>query len=310
MYLERLLQINMATLAALGALLLGMGQRSEGPPLLVILAAAVSVWLTDVTGRFRLGRWMANVLMLVGGGRLAPRSVSRCEAKCRPSGFAWFLIYLQIILLFQAEGRAEVLAAGHDQPAASRRGDAVQPRHLVRSAAGDLHAAGLLGDDAADAVSAVATLRAGTTVAGGSVQLPGSDFATSVAGPAARAGRWPARTDDEFAWLAGRQQPSSRRAGGAAARASAAATPERMGCTPGPDAGAVLRRSAVRAGRLARPVTASPQPLVGFTDKVTLGELGQIIESREEVMRVQFLPTIRATRRRPVHGDIYLQGAI
>ena len=30
MYLERLLQINMATLAALGALLLGMGQRSEG----------------------------------------------------------------------------------------------------------------------------------------------------------------------------------------------------------------------------------------------------------------------------------------
>ena len=47
MYLERLLQINMATLAALGAVLLGMGQRA-GPPLLVALAAAVSVWLTDI----------------------------------------------------------------------------------------------------------------------------------------------------------------------------------------------------------------------------------------------------------------------
>ena len=65
MYLERLLQINMATLAALGALLLGMGQRSEGPPLLVALAAAVSVWLTDITGRFCLGRRVANVLMLL-----------------------------------------------------------------------------------------------------------------------------------------------------------------------------------------------------------------------------------------------------
>ena len=58
MYLERLLQINMATLAALGALLLGMGQRSEFPPLLVALAAVLSVWLTDVTGRFHItGKW-------------------------------------------------------------------------------------------------------------------------------------------------------------------------------------------------------------------------------------------------------------
>ncbi len=52
MPLQRLLQINMAALAALGALLLGMGARNEGPPLLVIVAAVVSVWLTDVTGRF------------------------------------------------------------------------------------------------------------------------------------------------------------------------------------------------------------------------------------------------------------------
>ena len=44
MYIERLLQINMATLAALGALLLGMGQRSVGSPLLVMAAAATSVW--------------------------------------------------------------------------------------------------------------------------------------------------------------------------------------------------------------------------------------------------------------------------
>ena len=84
MYLERLLQINMATLAALGALLLGMGQRSEGPPLLVALAAALSVWLTDVTGRFRLGAGGQRA-DVAGRGRLALRACFRWEANCRPS---------------------------------------------------------------------------------------------------------------------------------------------------------------------------------------------------------------------------------
>ena len=43
---------------------------------------------------------------------------------------------------------------------------------------------------------------------------------------------------------------------------------------------------------------AQPQPLVGFTDKVTLGQLGQIIESREDVMRVGSTkgPTTRPPR--------------
>ena len=100
MYLERLLQINMATLAALGALLLGMGQRSEGPPLLVMLAAAVSVWLTDVTGRFRSVGWTANVLMLVGAV-VSLRDLFPLQSEMQAIGLSWFLIYLQIILLFQ-----------------------------------------------------------------------------------------------------------------------------------------------------------------------------------------------------------------
>ena len=39
MYLQRLLQINMATLAGLATLLLSMGQDSPAKPLLVGLAA-------------------------------------------------------------------------------------------------------------------------------------------------------------------------------------------------------------------------------------------------------------------------------
>ena len=43
-YLERLLQINIATMAALGTLLLGMGQRSPALPLWMLTAAVASVW--------------------------------------------------------------------------------------------------------------------------------------------------------------------------------------------------------------------------------------------------------------------------
>jgi protein-glutamine gamma-glutamyltransferase len=100
MYLERLLQINVATLAALGALLLGMGQRSIAAPLLVMLAAGVSIWLTDVTGRFLLGRKAANVLMLTGG-TVALVSVFPLHDELQALSLAWLLTYLQILLFFQ-----------------------------------------------------------------------------------------------------------------------------------------------------------------------------------------------------------------
>jgi len=44
-------------------------------------------------------------------------------------GLSWFLIYLQIILLFQRR-TMEILAADYDQPVGSDDGDAVQPRIL------------------------------------------------------------------------------------------------------------------------------------------------------------------------------------
>jgi hypothetical protein len=48
--------------------------------------------------------------------------------------------------------------------------------------------------------------------------------------------------------------------------------------------------------------------LVGFSDKVVLGSLGQIIESRDEVMRVWF-SRYPANTPHHVHGEIYLHGA-
>jgi transglutaminase-like putative cysteine protease len=51
------------------------------------------------------------------------------------------------------------------------------------------------------------------------------------------------------------------------------------------------------------------QPLVGFTDKVTLGELGTIIESRESVMRAQFFQGKDDTTPLQLNSEVYLQGA-
>ena len=48
---------------------------------------------------------------------------------------------------------------------------------------------------------------------------------------------------------------------------------------------------------------------MGFSDKVTLGELGEIIESRSEVMRVQFSDYLTG-KPYPMHGEIYLRGAV
>ncbi len=160
MYLERLLQINMATLAALGALLLGMGQRSEGPPLLVALAAVVSVWLTDVTRRFCLGRRTANVLMLLAAA-VALRDVFPLGSELQAFALAWLLIYLQIILLFQPKDERTYWLLVDAQPVAGGGGHAVQPGHVVRSAAGGLHAVGLFGHDAAADVSPVGASSAG-----------------------------------------------------------------------------------------------------------------------------------------------------
>ena len=71
----------------------------------------------------------------------------------------------------------------------------------------------------------------------------------------------------------------------------------------------VLFFAVPRFGQVAwRGPIAKPQTLVGFTDKVTLGELGKIIESRDAVMQVGSSSDDNDTPQ-PLNGDVYLQGA-
>lgn len=274
MYLERLLQINMATLAVLGAMLLGMGQRSEGPPLLVALAAVVSMWLTDVTRRFCLGRHTANILMLLAaavslGDVFTPRN------EMQTFSLAWFLIYLQIILFFQKKNQQIywflVMLSLLQVVVATLFSQGVFFGLLLATYM-------LLGFSAMTLLMMYRQWERHQPVAAIGTQsaefvcLPGGESQSALGSPLLRRlGRMGLQT---------------------------------LGLT------FILFFAVPRYGQLAwRGAIAQPQPLVGFTDKVMLGELGQVAEDRGEVLRIRFRRTPDETPR-PLQGDVYLQGAV
>jgi len=97
---ERLLQIHMAGLAALATLMLGLGQGDPLLPLGMGLAAAASVWLTDITGWFRLPRTAANLIAL-GAVLWILKDLRQWFGIAQVLVIAKLLVYLQAILLFQ-----------------------------------------------------------------------------------------------------------------------------------------------------------------------------------------------------------------
>ena len=270
MYLERLLQINMATLAVLGASLLGMGQRSEGPPLLVALAAVVSVWLTDITGWFRLDRRVANVLMLLAAVVSLPRSFP-VENELQALDFAWFLIYLQILFLFQAKDERKywllVMFSLLQVIVATLFNQGIWFGILLAVYM-------LLGFSAMTLLLLYRQWRRYQPRDEGSglVCLPGGDDRAGVgADLLGRLGRMALHT---------------------------------MALT------LVLFFAVPRFGQTTwRGAVANPKPLVGYSDKVALGTLGQTIEDPGKVMKVRFYDPANDNHQ-PVAGDIYLQGAI
>ena len=65
MNLERIVQIHIAALAAIGAVLLGMGQQNSLLPVLAVFAAVTSVIFTDTLNWLHLNRLVANLAMLL-----------------------------------------------------------------------------------------------------------------------------------------------------------------------------------------------------------------------------------------------------
>ncbi|PQO38168.1 DUF3488 and DUF4129 domain-containing transglutaminase family protein [Blastopirellula marina] len=100
MRVERLLQISVALLAALGSLLLAIGQGGHAAlPLMATMAAFCSVYVTDFRGWITLNRNLANFAALIAVLFSFFDFWDADDAKL--VAIAKLLIYLQIVLLFQ-----------------------------------------------------------------------------------------------------------------------------------------------------------------------------------------------------------------
>lgn len=100
MRVERLLQISVALLAALGSLLLAIGQGGQAAlPLMATMAAFFSVYVTDIKGWITLNRNLANFAALIAVLFSFFDFWDADDAKL--VAIAKLLIYLQIVLLFQ-----------------------------------------------------------------------------------------------------------------------------------------------------------------------------------------------------------------
>lgn len=97
---ERLLQFCMATVAVLGVWLLSMEQRSSLIAILFGMAAATSVYVTDIRNWVDLPKGFSNVVALVAVV-LSLAQITRLGDGTDLLALANLLIYLQMVLLFQ-----------------------------------------------------------------------------------------------------------------------------------------------------------------------------------------------------------------
>jgi len=103
MKVERLLQINIAAMAALSTLLLGVGQGNLLFPLIAVFAAVTSVLFTDIFGWFRLHRYIANAAALLAAVWVLADFVYRGRGLEQLISISNLLISLQIVLLYQSK---------------------------------------------------------------------------------------------------------------------------------------------------------------------------------------------------------------
>ena len=275
----------MATLAALAALVLGMVEDSATKPLVVGLAAALSIWITDVRGWIRLSRTAVSLISLPMVGYFAVQMP-------HASNDAWLVLIidatlcLQVLLFFQKKEIATywqlitislveiVFAAGFSHGVAF--GMLMVIYVMVTMSALAL----LLLDTQwslhqAENIEVVVGLRGRGPAATGLGTFSGSCAGSSRSGIVGELFRRLATLGLGTLLLA-----------------------------------ALIFFIVPRPGRAAwRGAMLFPKSLVGFSDKITLGQLGEILESHEEVMRVQ-LTDPQDGRPYPPQSLLYLRGTV
>ena len=285
MFVQRLLQINMATLVSLATLLLSMGQDRPGKPLLVGMAAAASIWLTDVKGWVRLTRRTASLvaLPLVAYSFLfMPRDYGPAQTLVVADLVTW----LQLILFFQKKEAAVYWQL------------AILSLLQVVVAAWFNHGAvfgGLLAAYVMTGMSALALLLLHTQWS----RHARREALPRLTNPAGV--RWPLlAAKDAFA---GSSDLGSRP--GMIRELIWRLAMTGVGTLV---LAAVIFCTVPRLGRAAwRASPAAQRSIIGFNDTITLGQLGSVLESRQHVMWVEL--TNRATGKPyPAQPHLYLRG--
>ncbi len=100
MTVERLLQINVAALTTLGTLLLGMGEHDAILPVLAVIVACSSVYLTDARGWLQLNTLAANIAGLIALA-VTVHHWNGYAAESQLLALANLLIYLQFVLHYR-----------------------------------------------------------------------------------------------------------------------------------------------------------------------------------------------------------------
>ncbi|MBX7167128.1 MAG: DUF3488 and transglutaminase-like domain-containing protein [Pirellulales bacterium] len=292
MKVERTLQIGMAALAALGTLMLGMGERNSTLPVLAVIVSASSVYLTDVRGwlnlRGRLGDLLGLAALLYTAWELF-----HAAAEAQLLAVANLMVYLQFILQYQQKSVRTywLLALISLMQAAVSTALNLELRYGVL-----LVAYAFVGM---------------TTIALLVVHRERLRFESGRLAPLAAA---QARIVPPRRWPLADLQPvfGSRLVGDATAE-----TIDwrffwhlsRMGLLS-LLAGAALFLCIPRQGRTEwRPQAGFEQHETGFTERVELGSLGEIIESPASVMRVRFThyPSQEVYQ---IHDELLLRGVL
>lgn len=285
---ERLLAINLAALGSLGAVLLGMGQRSAGLAVAVLVAAVVSVWVTDIQGWFRLPRRAVNVLASLAALVFFWDFLRTRGALGALLGIADLLCYLQIILLFQKKDIRSSWSL------------------ITLSVFEVLVAAAFSQGFFFGAMLAVYLFLGLVTLSLLFLyhQCGGDEMgAPVVAAGEVPKGRWP---------LAHRQPSFERSVSGSVQAAAGWELLMRLSTLTVASLllalGIFLVFPRLTAGAW-RGRGGDVRATVGFRDKVTLGELGRIIQDPQEVLRLTLLDDATGAPH-AVMPDVYLRGAV
>jgi protein-glutamine gamma-glutamyltransferase len=310
MPLNRLLQIVVAALAAMGTMLLGMGQREIGMTMLMVLAAGLSVWLTDVKGWVYLNRNVANLIMLVAA-LFSLRDIFYIYSEMQALNFAQFLIYLQIILLFQKkDGRTYWLLI---------------MLSLLQVVVAALFSQGVFFGILLVLYMLMACLALALLMLNRQSELPRTkpqslfsfgkqnkletEPPADASGVKAAAKGGKGRSASRWALIG--QQPVFEGAAAGSSRQGICAELFRrlIGMSSRTLALTMVLFIVVpRFGQVGwRGGFTQPKATVGFNNQVTLGELGQIIENPSEVMRIRFFDR-NSDIPYAASGNIYLHG--